>query len=38
MKVTVTNNVETDLDITNEARGEVVDIVLHLDEPPISCH
>ena len=40
MKVTVTNksHVETDLDIKNEARGEVVDIVLHLDEPPISCH
>jgi hypothetical protein len=36
MKVMVTNNVETDLDITNGARGVIVDIVLHPDEPPIN--
>jgi hypothetical protein len=36
MKVMVTNNVETDLDITNGARGEIVDIVLHPDEPLTS--
>jgi hypothetical protein len=29
----VTNNVEVNLDITNGAQGEIVDIVLHLDEP-----
>ena len=34
MKVMVTQNVETDLDITNGARGKIVDIVLHPDEPP----
>ncbi|KAA1479886.1 hypothetical protein DENSPDRAFT_744835, partial [Dentipellis sp. KUC8613] len=33
MKVMVTTNVETDLDITNGARGTIVDIVLHPDEP-----
>ena len=31
----VTENVETDLDITNGACGEIVGIVLHEDEPPI---
>ena len=36
MKVMVTQNVETDLDITNGARGTVVDIWLNPDEPPIS--
>ena len=36
MKVMVTDNIETDLDITNGARGEIVDIVLHPDEPPIN--
>ena len=36
MKVLVTDNIETDLDVTNGARGEVVDIILHPDEPPIS--
>jgi hypothetical protein len=36
MKVLVTDNVETDLDITNGARGEIVDIILHPDEPPIG--
>ena len=33
MKVMVTTKVETDLDLTNGARGEFVEIVLHLDEP-----
>ena len=32
----VTDNIETDLDITNGARGEIVDIILHPDEPPIG--
>ncbi|EIM85734.1 uncharacterized protein STEHIDRAFT_27417, partial [Stereum hirsutum FP-91666 SS1] len=36
MKVMVTTNVETDLDITNGARGTVVGIVLHEAEPPIG--
>lgn len=36
MKVMVTQNVETDLDITNGARGTVVDILLHPDEPPLQ--
>ena len=36
MKVMVTTNIATDLDITNGARGEIVDIVLHPQEPPIS--
>jgi len=36
MKVMVTDNIETDLDITNGARGEIVNIVLHPDEPPIN--
>jgi hypothetical protein len=31
MRVMVTNNIETDLDITNGAQGEIVDIVLHPD-------
>ena len=35
MKVVVTQNVVTDLDITNGARGTIVDIWLHPDEPPI---
>ena len=35
MKVMVTNNIETDLDITNGSRGEIVDIILHPDEPPL---
>jgi hypothetical protein len=33
MRVMVTNNVETDLDITNGAQGKIVDIILHPDEP-----
>ncbi|KAF8076845.1 hypothetical protein FPV67DRAFT_1472856 [Lyophyllum atratum] len=36
MKVMVTDNIETDLDVTNGARGEVVDIILHPDEPPLG--
>jgi hypothetical protein len=36
MKVLVTDNVETDLDVTNGARGKIVDIILHPDEPPIG--
>ncbi|OSC97674.1 hypothetical protein PYCCODRAFT_1330794, partial [Trametes coccinea BRFM310] len=36
MQVMVTTNIETDLDIANGARGEVVKIVLHPDEPPIT--
>lgn len=34
--VMVTQNVETDLDITNGARGTIIDILLHADEPPIA--
>ena len=30
------DNIETDLDITNGAQGEIVDIILHPDKPPIS--
>ncbi|TFY81855.1 hypothetical protein EWM64_g2158 [Hericium alpestre] len=33
MNVMVTTNVETDLDVTNGARGDVVGIVLHPEEP-----
>jgi len=33
MEIMVTRNIETDLDITNGARGTVVDIFLHPDEP-----
>jgi PIF1-like helicase len=36
MKVMVTNNIDMDLDVTNGARGEIIDIILHLDEPPIG--
>ena len=35
MKVMVTENIETDLDLTNGARGEIIDIILHPDELPI---
>jgi hypothetical protein len=35
-KVLVTNNIATDLDITNGARGIIVDIILHPEEPPIG--
>ena len=36
MKVMVASNVETDLDITNGARGVITDIIQHPDEPPID--
>jgi hypothetical protein len=36
MRVMVTENVETDLDITNGACGEIVGIILHEDELPIA--
>ena len=36
MKVMVTNNLQTDLDITNGARGTIVDILLCRDEPPLE--
>ncbi|PSR77379.1 hypothetical protein PHLCEN_2v7930 [Hermanssonia centrifuga] len=36
MKVLVTTNLETDLDLTNGARGEIIDIVLDPDEPAIG--
>ena len=36
MKVMVTQNIETDLDITNGAWGTIVDIWLHTDKSPIS--
>jgi hypothetical protein len=36
MKVMVTSNIETDLDVTNGARGEIVDIILHHNEPPLG--
>ena len=36
MKVIVTSNIETDLDVMNGARGEIIDIILHLDEPPLG--
>jgi hypothetical protein len=36
MKVMVTSNIATDLDITNGARGTVVDIILNPEEPPLG--
>ena len=36
MKVMVTNNVATDFDITNGARGIIVDIILSPEEPPLG--
>jgi len=36
MKVMVTSNIATDLDITNGARGVITDIVLDPDEPPLE--
>ena len=36
MKVMVTNNLQTDLDITNGARGVIVDILLSRGEPPLE--
>ena len=37
MKVMVTQNVQTDLDITNGACGTVIDIMLSPDEPPTTA-
>jgi len=36
MKVMVTNNLQTDLDITNGARGVVTEIILNPNEPPLG--
>jgi hypothetical protein len=36
IKVMVTNNIETDLDITNGTHGEIIDIILHPNEPSIN--
>ena len=36
MKVLVTDNVETDLNVTNGACGRIVDIILHPEEPAIG--
>ena len=36
MKVMVTSNIATDLDITNGARGSVVNIILSAGEPPLG--
>ena len=36
MKVMVMSNIETNLDVTNGARGEIVDIILHPDEPTLE--
>ncbi|KAJ6453999.1 hypothetical protein DFH09DRAFT_1298158 [Mycena vulgaris] len=36
MKVMVTSNLETDLDLTNGAKGEIVDIILDPDELPVG--
>jgi len=36
MKVMVTSNIATDLDITNGARGTIVDITLNPEEPPLG--
>ena len=36
VKVTVTSNIATDLDIMNGARGTVVDVILDPDEPPLN--
>ena len=36
MKVMVTNNLQTDLDITNGARGVITNIILNHNEPPLE--
>ena len=36
MKVMVTSNIATDLDITNGVRGIITDIILDPDEPPLE--
>jgi len=35
MKVMVTENMETDLDMANGSRGVIVNIILDADEPPV---
>jgi hypothetical protein len=35
MKVMITENLETDLDITNGAQGEITKLFLHPNEPPL---
>lgn len=35
-KVMVMQNIETDLDLTNGARGKIVDIILDWEEPVID--
>ncbi len=37
MKVMVTTNIQTDLDLANGARGEIVDIVLHPEEEDVGA-
>ena len=37
MKVMVTQNIQTDLDITNGACGTIIDIMLSPDEPPTTA-
>ncbi|KAF9780853.1 hypothetical protein BJ322DRAFT_982042, partial [Thelephora terrestris] len=37
MKVMATNNLQTDLDITNGARGVITDIILNQDKPPLEA-
>ena len=32
----VTANIKTDLNITNGARGKMMDIIVHPDEPPLG--
>ncbi|PPQ93872.1 hypothetical protein CVT25_013581 [Psilocybe cyanescens] len=36
MEVMVTSNIETDLNITNGARGKIVNTILHPDKPGIG--
>lgn len=36
MKIMMTFNVQTEIELANGARGEVVDMVLHADEPEVS--
>jgi hypothetical protein len=36
MKVMVTSNIETNLDVVNGAQCEIIVIILHPDEPPLG--
>ena len=36
MKAIVTSNIQTDLDVMNDAQGEIIDSILHPDEPPLG--